>query len=97
MTLASKPFYWVECDAPACGAKSTEGGDYDAWADSGTALDDAQASDWWVDQKGDGRAFCEEHAPRCDQILDDGSTCGLTLEEDSTCADANHEAGESKP
>ena len=91
MTLDSKPFYWMTCDAPECGVKSTEGGEFDAWADSDTAIDDARNSDFWVDVKGDGRAFCEEHAPRCDQLLDDGRQCGLVLEEDSTCADANHE------
>jgi hypothetical protein len=44
MSLKSAPYYWVECDD--CGVKSTEGGEYTAWDDAGTAEQDALDSEW---------------------------------------------------
>jgi hypothetical protein len=57
MSVKSVPFCWLECDK--CGAKSTEGSDYAAWADVGGAEDDARDSGWTVTS--DGRHYCTEH------------------------------------
>ena len=54
MSIKSAPYYWVECDG--CGAKSTEGGDFSAWADAATAEEDAHGSDWTEDN---GKHYCD--------------------------------------
>ena len=55
--------YRVVCDNEGCGASPQDGGDYWAWVDPGSALDDATNSDWYV---GDGdNHLCRLHAPRC--------------------------------
>ena len=61
MSLKSAPYYWIECDHPGCGARSTEGGDYAAWADHGAAYDEATSRDWYCPSGGPD--LCEEHAP----------------------------------
>lgn len=61
MALKSEPFYWLICDT--CGVKSTEGGDYGAWSDAQTAVEDAENSDWWTNDPWEH--FCPEHVP-CD-------------------------------
>jgi hypothetical protein len=60
MTTQSAPFYWLTCDAPGCGVKSTEGGEYVAWEDEAQAVDNASDSEWSCI---DGRDYCYEHAP----------------------------------
>jgi hypothetical protein len=66
MSIKSKPFYWLECDEPGCGVKSTEGGEFDAWSDAHQAVDDADASDWLIT----GVAhFCFDHAAKNDPEL----------------------------
>ena len=63
MSLKSRPFYWLECDEPDCGVKSTEGGEYDAWSNSYQAFDDADSSDWLI--IGDAH-YCYEHSAKHD-------------------------------
>lgn len=58
MSTQSAPFYWLVCDYPGCGVKSTEDGEYSAWSDAGQAVDDATSSDWLSDERGD---YCPEH------------------------------------
>ena len=71
MSLKSAPYYWIECDHPGCGARSTEGGDYAAWADHGAAYDEAVNEDWHVSPSGSGD-YCHHHAPdlccACDEV-----------------------------
>ena len=47
MTIASKLFYWVECDGDACGARCpTENDDSIAYTDRSAAYLVASESDW---------------------------------------------------
>ena len=63
--------YRVECSADGCDDSPQENGDYYAWADTGTAHDEAVNGDWFVH---DDEHLCPEHAPKC--ASDD---CALTL------------------
>jgi hypothetical protein len=60
VSYQSAPFWWVICDAPNCGVKSTEGGDYAAWDDASGARDDAIDSGW-VSDADDQRHYCDDH------------------------------------
>lgn len=60
MTYASAPFWWLTCDAPGCGVKSTEDGEYDAWAEEGVARDHALDSGW-VGPQDDQQHYCNRH------------------------------------
>lgn len=73
--------YRVVCDAEGCGESAQELSDYYAWADAGTALDEATNGDWYVGEFGQ---FCDDHAPRC--------VCGVQItgepeDEDGLCED----------
>lgn len=46
MSLATAPYFWLVCDR--CGASSTEGGDYGAWATEDSAYEEASEVDWAV-------------------------------------------------
>ncbi|MGZ4519081.1 MAG: hypothetical protein ACXVGA_00515 [Mycobacteriaceae bacterium] len=80
MSVKAVTYYTVDCDEPDCGATLGDYGDYSAWADSGSAIDD------WTNDDGivldDGRSFCHNHAKgkRCD-------SCGEV--EDLTEADGD--------
>lgn len=80
MALQSAPYYWLTCDGPDCGIKSTEGSEHSAWMDHGQAVDQATDSEWWIGDH--GATYCPEHAPKC-------PTCGLLLNDDRTCEDAD--------
>ena len=58
MSVHSKPFYWLVCDEPGCERKSTEGHEFDAWADEDNALESAECRDWLI--IGDEH-YCYEH------------------------------------
>ena len=62
MTIKSAPYYWVECDGDDCGAKSTEGGDFAAWGDRQSAVDEATGQDW---TEWDGKFYCPACSPKC--------------------------------
>lgn len=68
MSVESAPYYWLVCDHPDCGEKSTEGGEYTAWSDQDGAMEDAFNSDWTITS--DGKHYCDEHHPMEDE--DDG-------------------------
>ncbi len=68
MAIRSEPYYWLTCDHPGCGVKSTEGGEFTAWADIVGAVEDAFNSDWTVTF--DGKHYCDEHHP--EEEDDDG-------------------------
>lgn len=81
MSVKSAPYYWLECDHPGCGRKSTEGSDHSAWSEIDGAEESARDYDWFVEQ--DGVHFCEEHAlaricPECGEPKP---------ADDTTCAD----------
>lgn len=76
MSIESAPYYWVQCDYPECGLKSTEGSDFTAWADEGEAIEQAGYTDWWLGD--DGTHFCTKHIPRC-------PVCVEQLEVEGTC------------
>lgn len=60
MTYTSSPFWWVVCDAPDCGAKSTEDSEYAAWAEQSGAWEDAYDNSWVHDEH-DAKHYCDEH------------------------------------
>ena len=60
MSVESKPFYWLECDAPECG--ETYPGDWDdvaAYSDQTSLIEFAPESDWRIVA---GKHFCPDHA-----------------------------------
>lgn len=63
MSIKSKPFYWLECDEPECGNKSTDGDEYDAWADESQAIECAYNADWLILE---GEHYCDGHASKHD-------------------------------
>lgn len=71
MSVQESSYYWLTCDGRGrvngtlCGEKSTEGGEFSAWGDVGTAIDDAVSSEW---VQHDGKDYCREHSMqfRCD-------------------------------
>ncbi len=69
MSFESAPYYWIVCDQPDCGAKSTEFGEFTAWSDKDGAEEEAFNSDWTIAQ--DGKHYCEKHHPEEDE---DGQT-----------------------
>ncbi len=80
MVLKSEPFYWLECDK--CGRRSTEDGEFAAWADGGQAEGDAMDSGWHVEG---GRHLCEKcitRCPECREVLAEG----VTVCSDPECA-----------
>lgn len=48
MSVKTIPMYRVQCDAPGCDASPQEFSDYYAWADSGSAYDDALSGGWTI-------------------------------------------------
>lgn len=60
MSIRTSPYYWLECDAPGCGANSTEGDDYTAYGTEEGAKEQAQDAEWKLIE--DGRHYCYEHA-----------------------------------
>jgi hypothetical protein len=56
MSLKSAPYYWLECDR--CGDKSTEAGDFSAWAEPQGAHDEAGNSGWTEIDGGDYCSGC---------------------------------------
>lgn len=58
MSVKSEPFYWLTCDEPGCGVKSTEDSEYAAWSDLQQARQDAEDGDW---QRYEGRDYCQMH------------------------------------
>lgn len=71
MSVREVTMYRVECDAEGCTDSPQDASDYFAWAEAGTALDEAANADWYVGEFGE---LCWEHAPRC--------TCGVTIRDD---------------
>jgi hypothetical protein len=71
MTVKSAPYYWLECDEPGCGIKSTENSEHTAWSDEGYALDSAIDSDWLAVPGEDkvAKHYCEDHANKHDPDL----------------------------
>jgi hypothetical protein len=67
MSVKSAPYYWLICDEPGCGAKSTEGQDYSAWEDESQAVESADCSDWLI--LPDGKHYCDQHANKHDPDL----------------------------
>lgn len=63
MTYQSKPFWWLTCDEPGCGVKSTEGSEYAAWDDKSQAVSDAIDSEWSATDD-ETLHFCSEHSDR---------------------------------
>ena len=57
MSVKSAPYYWLECDEPGCGAKSTESSEHTAWSDLDGAIGQAEGADWQVE---DGH-YCDIH------------------------------------
>lgn len=60
MSLKSKPYFWVECDWPGCGANAQEGSEYAAWGETSAARDSANDAGWWQSE-GEALDYCEDH------------------------------------
>ena len=80
MTMQSAPYYWLTCDQEGCTARSTDDGEYAAWADHGAARDEAVESGWVaIDGPGGGELYyCETHSKgractECDEAPGEGS------------------------
>lgn len=60
MSIKSEPYFWVECDAKGCDAR-TPGDDYEctAWGDEEQALSAAADDDWTVTDAGEH--YCRKH------------------------------------
>lgn len=84
VSYESAPFWWIVCDEPECGAKSTEGSDYVAWADKSQARDSAMDSEWAATDT-EGLFFCSEHSNRV--CLECGKHVpeGVKRDQDSMC------------
>ena len=62
MSYKAAQYWWITCDAPDCGVKSTDDDDYSAWSDQGTAWERAYDSDWVGHDGGsDGPHYCPDH------------------------------------
>ncbi len=65
--IVTVPMYRVVCDAKDCKTSAQDAGEYVAWREAGTALDEAMESDWWSSEDGK-RQLCSVHAPsQCDE------------------------------
>jgi hypothetical protein len=65
MSVQSEPYYWLECDEPDCGVKSTKGGEYTAWSDVNGAVEDAEGCGWVIV---DGKHYCDTHIPEDEEV-----------------------------
>ena len=62
MTLRPLTFYEIACDWPECKIRTEDlSGEYAAWREPSSALDEWTASDGLYDEKRD-RHYCSEHA-----------------------------------
>lgn len=66
MTLREAIYYTAICDL--CGADSSEGGEYSAWASQEGANDDAEYGDWHVEG---GNHICDGCVPTAFDLLDE--------------------------
>jgi len=79
----SAPYWFIVCQEPGCGVKSTEDSEYSAWADTGGARDEALDSDWA--ETTDGLFFCSEHRNRACSECSKHVPGGTDVEHDSMC------------
>lgn len=85
MTIQSKPFYWLTCDAPGCEAKSTDESEYAAWADHGYAESEAEDSGWTF---AGGMHYCQDHViPICDECDEHDNVILESVPDEWVCAD----------
>lgn len=97
MAIEEVTMYRVVCDAPGCGLSAQENGEFHAWADAGSAIDEAVDRDW--DTQGE-QDFCREHArPRCDSCTDHHEAPDLTAVNDGErwCGECIREAEPAEP
>lgn len=66
MSVKSEPYYWLTCDEPGCGNKSTDGDEFTAWSDEANAVEMAECRDWLI--VGD-KHYCDGHANKNDPEL----------------------------
>lgn len=71
MSIKEVPMYRVVCDEDGCDASPQDSTDYFAWANPGSAIDDAVSADWAVR---DGLHLCEDHGHRT-VCMGDDSEC----------------------
>lgn len=72
MTIKSAPYYWLECDSEGCAMKTSDLGEYTAYADEGYAEEEAAAHDWITR---DDKHYCDKHAeafrcPNCREEIE---------------------------
>ena len=86
MSLVTVPMYRAECEAVVeagtCRRSPQDDGEYAAWAEPDTALDEARDADYYVTGDTPGGTvvvLCPEHAPRC---ADADCTARLRSDED---------------
>jgi hypothetical protein len=62
MTIKSKPYFWIVCDAEGCNAEypGDASGEYSALNSLEAAIDGAEECDWWITAT--SKSFCEDHA-----------------------------------
>jgi hypothetical protein len=89
MSVKAVTYYTVECDAEGCTtALGDLGGDYAAWADDGSAIEDWTNSDGLILDDGDGECLCPKHAEayRWCEHCGDERTKGRDANGDAICA-----------
>lgn len=85
MGINAVTYYEAQCDRPGCGRKSADLGDYSAWSDHGSAVDEWINSDGYQDEK-TGELFCYEHRPALCVECDEPAT-GLDKDDETVCAE----------
>lgn len=68
MSIKTVEMYRLVCDEPGCEASPQDGGDYFAWADRGSAYDDAAYGFWTIRPNLD---LCPDHGSRTVCMGDD--------------------------
>jgi len=62
MSIKTVAMYTVVCDHEDCGVSAQEGGDFAAWAEASSAVEEAQDGDWYMHEDAH---LCPRHSPTC--------------------------------
>jgi hypothetical protein len=84
MSIKEATYYYVECDAAGCGARTGDMGEYSAWSDHGVALDEWVSGDGYHDDK-TGQSFCGDHWPTLCVECEDAIATGVDADGEVAC------------